>query len=313
LNRQHAKLGNTLKEIVVVQGIRDFSWRFGVLAVQCVFSWKSWQTRMTTRNDQPESLVKGKRIAALKRCGEGVILGTLAGMILSQFGIATAIGHLVALSAGLGGIVSLTRARLLLRALASVLVVAYFLIAYVPITGFLTRRLVRQDPLKSCPAVVVLGSLAFNDQTLSSGIQDRLVTGYTILRQGYAPRLILTRPYPPATPWDGAVRRQMEELKLDYPLDVVGPVHDTHDEAVAIAQLAQERGWHTVILVTHPWHMRRAAAAFEKAGLHVICAPCAESGYDFTTFDGPGDRLAGFRNWLHEGIGYLDYRWRGWV
>ena len=196
---------------------------------------------------------------------------------------------------------------------ASLLVAAYFLIAYLPITGFLTRGLERLDVLKSCPAVVVLGSAAFKDQTLTSNAQERLIKGYGILRQGFATCLVLTRPHPPATPWDGAVRRQMQELKLDYPLEVVGPAHDTHDEAVAVAQIAQARGWHTVILVTQAWHMRRAAAAFEKAGLHVICAPASEAGYDSTTFDGPGDRLAGFRNWLHEEIGYLDYRFRGWV
>ena len=74
-------------------------------------------------------------------------------------------------------------------------------------------------------------------------------------------------------------------------MEEVGPVSNTHDEAVAVAMLARQRGWGQIILVTHPWHMRRAAAAFEKAGVRVICSPCPERSYDLQIMDGPADRL----------------------
>jgi uncharacterized SAM-binding protein YcdF (DUF218 family) len=110
-----------------------------------------------------------------------------------------------------------------------------------------------------------------------------------------------------------AAREQMRDLGLHFPVEVVGPVRNTHDEAVAVSELARQRGWGQVILVTHPWHMRRAAAAFEKAGVKVICVPCVESQYDLGTFDTAGDRLAAFRFWVHETGGYLWYKLRGWV
>jgi uncharacterized SAM-binding protein YcdF (DUF218 family) len=105
----------------------------------------------------------------------------------------------------------------------------------------------------------------------------------------------------------------MQALGLDYPVDEVGPVFNTHDEAVAVAALARQRGWHRVILVTHLWHMRRAAAVFEKAGLPVLCAPCDEAQYDLKALNTSDARLHAFRDWLHEIVGIAVYRLRGWT
>ena len=44
---------------------------------------------------------------------------------------------------------------------------------------------------------------------------------------------------------------------------------DTADEAGAVAALARERGWKSVILVTSAWHMPRAARMFRWAGVPI--------------------------------------------
>jgi uncharacterized SAM-binding protein YcdF (DUF218 family) len=100
---------------------------------------------------------------------------------------------------------------------------------------------------------------------------------------------------------------------LDYPIENAGEVADTHDEAMAVARLAHERQWDTVILVTSPWHMRRASAVFEKAGVRVLCSPSVEGKYDMDMLNRPHGRLRAFSDWLHEAIGYEVYRWRGWI
>jgi uncharacterized SAM-binding protein YcdF (DUF218 family) len=198
-------------------------------------------------------------------------------------------------------------------AAAGIVVAGLLVIVYTPLVPSLLRGLERRDELAPAPAVVVLGSVAWDEQTLSAAAQERFVHGYAVVRQGYAPRLIITRPPPPEKSWDAAVRRQIRDLGFDFPLDVVGPAGDTHEEAVAIAALARERGWDRVVLVTHPWHMRRAAAAFEKAGLKVICSPCAEGAHNLVEAKGPRDRLGGFRYWIREAVGYRVYQVRGWI
>jgi uncharacterized SAM-binding protein YcdF (DUF218 family) len=208
---------------------------------------------------------------------------------------------------------ALTRARPLLWAAAVLSVAAWGVVAYTPLVRVLMPLVERQDRLRPMPAIVVLSASQHRDKTMNAAGQQRVIEGYTLLRQGMAPRLVLTNevvPYGSAVP---AVRRQMQMLGLNYPVDEVGPVFDTHDEAVRVAQLARERGWHQVILVTHIWHARRAAAVFEKAGLPVLCAPCVETEYDLSALKSPDDRLHAFRDWLHEIIGYQIYRLRGWI
>ena len=105
----------------------------------------------------------------------------------------------------------------------------------------------------------------------------------------------------------------MRELGLHFPIEAVGPVQNTHDEAEVVSTLARRRGWDRVILVTDPWHMRRAAAVFEKAGVHVVCSPCVDRQHDLKTLDDPEDRLAVFRLWVRETCGYVTYKVRGWI
>jgi len=95
----------------------------------------------------------------------------------------------------------------------------------------------------------------------------------------------------------------------------LGGCDDTHDEAVRLRRLATPRGWKRVLLVTSAAHMRRAAATFRAEGFEVIPAPCnflgslttptmsLPSPYGFTLYS----------VWLHEQIGWLEYRRRGWL
>jgi uncharacterized SAM-binding protein YcdF (DUF218 family) len=147
---------------------------------------------------------------------------------------------------------------------------------------------------------------------LSSNQQERMVEAYILLRQGRSRQLVLTSAALAYGSQAPACTRQMDQLGFTYPVLVTGPVRDTHDEALAVAGMARQRGWSQVILVTHPWHMRRAAGAFEKAGLKVLRAPCVEGEYDRLDLT-PDNRLHAFRHWLHETVGYVSYRCRGWI
>jgi uncharacterized SAM-binding protein YcdF (DUF218 family) len=65
--------------------------------------------------------------------------------------------------------------------------------------------------------------------------------------------------------------------------------------------------------VTSPTHSRRAALALEREGVDVVSSPCRETRFDLETLDRPGERLMAFGSLIHERLGLLYYRWRGWV
>jgi len=250
------------------------------------------------------------------RFGRGFVLGALAGTLMWVLNLNVVISyfqHLVPVMGMIGGLIGLTRWRKILWIVNAILIGMLLVISYTPMARWMVQRLDRQDEIENSDAVVVLASGYFENGVIAARSQDRVLHGLELLHAGYAPRLVLTRPTVIVGDWPAMVEDEMHQLGEDYPVDVVGPVRDTHDEAVVVAKLAHERGWKRMILVTHAWHMKRAAALFEKQDVKVICAPCMDSSFNERDVQTPGDRINAFGVWLHEEIGFAAYRFRGWV
>lgn len=245
----------------------------------------------------------------------GFLLGAFLGVGLWLLGCYQSSGtkDMFLAPAAAGALLGLTRLRSCLWAGAFAVLGLLLVIGYSPLVPALTKAGSQADPLVPAPAVVVLSSSVHRGGALSSRAQDRALEGFTVLRGGYAPLLVLTDSVQEDGSQVPAVRGQMRVLGLRFPVEVTGPVRDTHDEALAVARIARRRGWKRVILVTHPWHMRRAAAVFRRAGVGVLRCPCLEGEYDLGSLDAAPSRYQAFRDWLHEAVGYQVYRWRGWV
>jgi uncharacterized SAM-binding protein YcdF (DUF218 family) len=247
----------------------------------------------------------------------GFILGMLLWLGARELGVRAIPGgaspHLLVLAGVLGSLLALRRARRWLWIAGAAECLALLAISYTPLVPTLMRAWVRGDSLQSAQAVVSLSSDIYPDGTLDEHAQLRVFHAYELLGAGAAPRLVLTRialPRPSSVP---LVRRQMRLLGLRCPIDEVGPTHNTHDEALAVARLFRQRRWKRVILVSDPVHLRRAGAVFAHAGVNVCCSPGPSTGYNVGELAAPGDRLAAFRDWLREWLGYHVYQWRGWI
>ena len=92
---------------------------------------------------------------------------------------------------------------------------------------------------------------------------------------------------------------------------------NTRENAIFCADLMRARRMESALLVTSALHMPRAAAAMRVTGLQVI--PVA------TDFQATGERVRSL-GWapasdaldrstraLHEWVGIVVYRWRGWI
>jgi uncharacterized SAM-binding protein YcdF (DUF218 family) len=102
-------------------------------------------------------------------------------------------------------------------------------------------------------------------------------------------------------------------LGVETEILAVGPIVNTHDEAVALAALGRARGFARVLAVTAPVHTRRACASLEAQGLETTCVPSVETRYDLETLDRPGERIRALGTVLHERLGLVVYRRRGWI
>ena len=85
---------------------------------------------------------------------------------------------------------------------------------------------------------------------------------------------------------------------------------DTWENATFSARILREQGIHSVYLVTHGWHMRRAVRAFQKAGLAVTAFPTlidSPSGLLLTDYVPGMDALRDTYYAAHEWIGDIWY------
>ena len=185
------------------------------------------------------------------------------------------------------------------------------------------------EDLPAADAVVLLGGGAQGSRYDVAGVHlsvagDRLVMAAELMRLGKAPVLLLGGN---AGTLDGRPVMEAEIVKgllarWGVPAEAMislGGNDDTHDEALAVQALAQERGWHRVLLVTSANHMRRASATIRHMGVEVVPVPC-----NFLTSVGTGetpfalgvpgsDGFVKIGVWLHEEVGWFMYWWRGWL
>lgn len=189
----------------------------------------------------------------------------------------------------------------------------YLLVAFSPVSRWLTTGLARHDREAPADAIYVFASSIQVDGDLTTHAMTRLIHGLELLGEGKAPRLIVGELPPPFRSYRAAAEKMMVNLGLARETIGIGPVTNTHDECVLLAKLFKERGWTRVLAVTSPTHSARASRSLEAQSLIVEASPSTETGFDLETLDGAQDRVEAFREAIHERLGLFVYRLRGWV
>ncbi|MBI5958984.1 MAG: YdcF family protein [Chloroflexi bacterium] len=140
--------------------------------------------------------------------------------------------------------------------------------------------LVVSDPLQPVDAIVILGG----------GGRERSQQGAKLFAEDYARWYVVTNA-PLEMP---GIREEYSELMKreaiwegvpeDRILAVPGLVKSTVAEAAAVRQLAEEQGFRSLIIVSDPYHMRRARLIFrdefKDTGIRIIVRPAEQSRYD---------------------------------
>ena len=253
----------------------------------------------------------------------GIVLTAATWLVLAALGVPALLGlgtisdlpWLVLFGAAIGAL----GLAPVLGALLALSVVGVFLVSWFPLFDNRMGKLVRSDALKGRPvdAVVVLSGNLSPEGRIGDEALRRLLAGVQ-LRQSLPARHLVLTSIRRVTRGD-TLSSQHDQQALVARLDpaavfhLVGPVRNTHDEAVATAELARRSGWSRIAVVTSPLHTRRACATFEAQRLEVVCRPSDSRDYSFNLRRTPEDRLEAFRDWLYEVVGARVYRKRGWL
>ena len=266
------------------------------------------------------SKVSSRKQAAVYAC-IGIALGGATWLCLALLGVPN-VFHMSRLT-GLvpatvvGALMAITRLRRALIVLSAGVFVFLLIVAYTPLISRPARSFVRTDPLpSSADAVVVLSAGVTPDGFLHQQGLDRLLTGMALVRHGVAPTLLVTREERDVNDRKVTAASDQDSLAalagitnvISTPLEA-----STHDEALAVKKIATSSGWKRIVLVTSPFHTRRACATFEHVGLTVSCTPSASRDIAVRSLELPDDRVEAFGMWIYETAATLQYKRRGWI
>lgn len=212
--------------------------------------------------------------------------------------------------------------------IARALIVASFALLWAASTPYVADGALHLLEAKTAPlqdrhaqggAIVILGGgTYFNAPEYEN--QDT-VSDWTLVRLRYGARLQRTFRLPvlvtggrPLGNGSSEASLMKSSLEQDFGVPVRWTEDDsdnTYENARNSYRLLQKAGIARIYLVTHAWHMPRAAAAFRSAGFDVIEAPTAfNTRYhtDLLSFVPRAESLRDSKIFVHEAIGLLWYQ-----
>jgi len=184
--------------------------------------------------------------------------------------------------------------------------------------------------LPDCDAVILLGgshgfsNYGVNSIEFSTAV-DRIITAAELVRLKKGKALVIGGGEYSSSGQTGLHGQLIAEWlaswkPFDSPIHVLDYSSNTKDEADQTKVLAEKNGWGKIILVTSASHMRRAEALFKRIGVEVVSVGSDFEGLssleaDFRIYSiVPGsDRFDKLGNYLHEQVGWLYYKLRGWI
>jgi uncharacterized SAM-binding protein YcdF (DUF218 family) len=258
-------------------------------------------------------------VTTRERAAFGAALGLVGAQLSRDLDLTSLVSFwgdrliLLPLGAIVGALCAATRLRQPFYVATALLGLLWLGVAYGPLSRLLAGGLVRSDALKPADAVLVLGTRMQRDGDPTSAQLSRLLRGLEIVKDGLAPRLIITELPPPYSSQRPFAEALLSRFKPEVELVDLGPTLNTRDEAVMASEYLKKRGLLRIIVTSSPTHTFRGAALLEAQGLEVMASPSRETRFDLETLDRSEERLEAFGSVIHERLGILVYRWRGWI
>jgi uncharacterized SAM-binding protein YcdF (DUF218 family) len=204
-----------------------------------------------------------------------------------------------------------TRSRAL--GAAAAVVVTYLLLFYTQLPWILAAPLRQSESPRQADAIVVFAGGVGESGQAGGGYQERVKTAVDLYHGGFAPRLVFESGYA-FTFREAEVMRDLA-LSLGVPASAIvleTQGSNTYDYVVRVRAILEAQKWRRILLVSSPYHMRRALLVWRKQApeVEVVATPVPRS--QFYTHD-QGASLDQLRGLARE-YGALAIYWlRGWL
>ena len=205
------------------------------------------------------------------------------------------------------------RARQRLGQIVAGATILYALSFHTPLTWWAAAPLYVADPPRSADAIVVLGGGVGESGVAGGGYQERVERAVELYREGHATQIVFSSGFVFAFQ-EAEIMKAVAVLQ-GVPADAIvleTNAVNTLQNITFVHEILAEHGWRRILLVSSPYHMRRALLTLQKQApdISVIAAPVTRSQF---YAHGRGASFQQIRGIVHEYAAIVVYRWRGWL
>jgi len=202
--------------------------------------------------------------------------------------------------------------RRVARAAVGIAVVC-LLVFYSPFVWYVAEPLRVIEPPRRADAIVVFGGGVGESGVAGGGYQERVKQAMELYHEGKASRLVFSSGYV-------FVLREaevMKELAVAHGVPISAILLEeragnTYEYVRSVREILHRQGWRTILLVSSPYHMRRATWTFRKVAPEITVIPVPVPRSQFYAHE-RGASLEQIRGILHEYLAIVAYWWRGWI
>jgi uncharacterized SAM-binding protein YcdF (DUF218 family)/glycosyltransferase involved in cell wall biosynthesis len=190
----------------------------------------------------------------------------------------------------------------------------YIVIFQTPAVWWAAEPLKLAEPLRPADAIVVFAGGAGESGQAGGGYQERVKQAVDLYRAGYAQRMIFSTGFVFAFQ-EGEVMRSLA-IDNGVPPDAIileTEAANTFENVTRTQQILYANGWRSALVVSSPYHMRRAMLTWRKQApeMQGIASPVPSS--QFYLREGRAPSLEQMRGILQEYAAIALYWWRGWI
>ncbi|HEX9365404.1 MAG TPA: ElyC/SanA/YdcF family protein [Vicinamibacterales bacterium] len=205
------------------------------------------------------------------------------------------------------------RARTHIAQVVLALTAASVVVFYTPVVWWVAAPLKIEQPAQRADAIVVLAGGVGESASAGGGVQERLKQAIDLYKAGNAPYLVFSSGFV----YSFREAEVMRALAIDRGIPagaIVLEQHstNTHQMAVLVNDILNDRHWTSILLVSSPYHMRRVTMVWRKVAPAVRVIPVPPPGTQFYDH-GWGASLEQVGGILWEYAAIVDYWRRGWL
>jgi uncharacterized SAM-binding protein YcdF (DUF218 family) len=199
----------------------------------------------------------------------------------------------------------------------------WLIVFYTPLVWFLAEPLKIINPPSKADAIVVFAGGVGESGQAGQGYEERVKHAAELYNSGYARYIIFSSGF--RSTFSEPYIMQVLAISLGVPRDFIileTKAGNTYQNVVFTSAILRSKGWNKIILVSSPYHTRRAALVFKKIvnDISVIFSPVPNSiFYSRNKFNEKGKRiwkkinLKQIRGIIHEYLGIIYYWWKHYI